>query len=250
MKSRLDPFFFFVLLLLLAFSFPAHAKQPAADFARYMFGHMGAVIIDCPLEILDEHADKWILCAGYAASFGIFKLDWENNQRRHDFPESVKPQTPWTLSGGRYSRDYMVDGSPLTFILDRGEGRLLAIYDPGDDIDTGAAEPEEPTPKVLKEAGFGGVTLPKLIPEWRVEPLYPSEAMERGLDGSVTLSVIIHEDGGVGAVTVLAAEPEGLGFEEAAVSAVRRWRYEPSTYEGSPVEVRYTIYIPFIWTAP
>jgi TonB family protein len=229
--------------------FPVLAKQPAAGFARYMFKQMSAAAIDCPPEVIDEHSGRRVLCAGYAASFGTFKLDWEINQRRHDFPENVRPQSPWTLSGGGYRREYMVDSSPVTFIFDRSDSRLLAIYDPGDDIDTDGVEPEEPVRRSPREPGFGGVSLPELIPESKVEPLYPSEALERGLDGSVTLSVIIHEDGGVGEVTILAAEPEGIGFEEEAVRAVRRWRYEPSMYEGEAVEVRYTIYIPFVWTA-
>jgi TonB family protein len=215
-----------------------------------MFKQMKAAASDCPPEAIDQYSGRRVLCAGYAGSFGTFKLDWEINQRRHDFPEKAKPQSPWTLSGEGYRREYMVDGSPMTFIFDRSGSRLLAIYDPGDDIDTDGIEPEQPTRRSPREAGFGGVSLPELIPESKVEPLYPPEALEKGLDGSVTLSLIILEDGGVGEVILLAAEPEGLGFEEAAMLAVRRWRYEPSIYEGRPVEVRYTIYLSFVWTAP
>jgi TonB family protein len=233
-----------LLLVLLA------ASPPPAEFARYMFGHLDAPIIECPQELAEEHFPKTLICARYSAGFGIFKADWEVNLRRHDLPERVFSISHWRLSDGRYIRDYEVDGEPLTFVFDEGNSRLVAAYRPGDDDDTDAVEPDEGTRRAPLEAGFGGVTLPRLISESKVEPLYPHEAKEQGLKGSVTLSLIINRDGEVVEATLLAAEPAGIGFEEAALGAVRQWRYEPSTYEGKPVTVRYTIYVRFDWTAP
>lgn len=35
------------------------------------------------------------------------------------------------------------------------------------------------------------------------------------------------------------------GFEEEAIKAVRKWRYEPGTRDGQPVDVFFTVLIDF-----
>ena len=74
-------------------------------------------------------------------------------------------------------------------------------------------------------------------------PVYPEHAREQGIEGSVTVIYNIAADGRVTDVEVYAAEPEGV-FEEAAVEAVRTWRYraprgdEAVTDVGSTLEFR------------
>lgn len=57
-------------------------------------------------------------------------------------------------------------------------------------------------------------------------PEYPLSALRRGLSGRVRLGFTVRADGSVADVAVLAASPEGV-FEEAAIAAARRWRFEP-----------------------
>lgn len=70
-----------------------------------------------------------------------------------------------------------------------------------------------------------------------VKPNYPQAALERGTEGWVDLVFTVRTDGTVADVSVTAAEPAGI-FEQAAMSAVRRWRYEPVRKEGRVVEQR------------
>ena len=57
-------------------------------------------------------------------------------------------------------------------------------------------------------------------------PRYPQNAYEADIEGSVLLEIVIGPDGIVASAKVLKAEPPGW-FEEAALEAVRQWRYPP-----------------------
>jgi len=64
----------------------------------------------------------------------------------------------------------------------------------------------------------------------------PAVARAKNLSGRVVLNVLVGADGSVREVRVLEADPPGV-FDDAAVRAVRTWRFEPATYEGRAVEV-------------
>jgi TonB family protein len=76
----------------------------------------------------------------------------------------------------------------------------------------------------------------------RIEPEYPPEARTQGIQGSVNLDVQIGADGAVHNITVVSGDPV-LG--EAAVAAVRQWRYRPYSVDGRPVEMQTRIRIRF-----
>ena len=67
-------------------------------------------------------------------------------------------------------------------------------------------------------------------------PSYPSDAVRNGLSGRVVIKVLIGPDGGVIKARVASASPPGV-FDQAALDAVRRWRFEPALYQGQPVKV-------------
>jgi TonB family protein len=70
-----------------------------------------------------------------------------------------------------------------------------------------------------------------------VKPQYPASAQERGTGGWVDLAFTVRVDGSITDLSVTGAEPAGI-FEQAAMSAVRRWRYEPVRRDGRAVEQR------------
>lgn len=67
-------------------------------------------------------------------------------------------------------------------------------------------------------------------------PVYPSAAKAEGIEGTVVVRYGISADGRVVNARVESASPEGL-FEEAALDAVRTWRYNPAIRDGRPVAV-------------
>jgi protein TonB len=68
-----------------------------------------------------------------------------------------------------------------------------------------------------------------------VAPTYPAQALARGQSGEVRVRVTVDTDGRVTDVLVLSASPPGV-FDQAAVKAVRKWRFEPVIKDGRAVE--------------
>lgn len=79
----------------------------------------------------------------------------------------------------------------------------------------------------------GGVTAPRLL--FKVEPEYSEEARKAKYQGAVTLRAIVDEHGAVRHVEVSA--PLGLGLDEKAIEAVKKWRFQPGRQSGKPVPV-------------
>lgn len=78
----------------------------------------------------------------------------------------------------------------------------------------------------------------------RVLPEYPARAKQRGIEGSVTVSVLVGTDGIMKDYQILEASPEGV-FEDAVVLALRQSTFEPASYKGTPVESWVNIPFPF-----
>lgn len=82
---------------------------------------------------------------------------------------------------------------------------------------------------------------PKIVT--RVEPGYPEELRQQTKAGIVVIQAIVNTDGSVGTAAVVRhSDP---GFDEAALTAVRQWRYEPATLHGKPVRVYLPIFVNF-----
>jgi TonB family protein len=94
-------------------------------------------------------------------------------------------------------------------------------------------------------AGVGDVTNPVLIPASKVGPVYPEDAKVERVEGIVILQAVVFHDGTVGDIELLRANRPNMGFEDAAIEAVRQWRYEPAIQDGVPVDVYFTIFIDF-----
>jgi TonB family protein len=91
-------------------------------------------------------------------------------------------------------------------------------------------------------AAGGAVREPKLVS--KVPPQYPDEARRAKVQGLVIIEATIATDGTIKATRVLRGEP--LGLSEAALAAVKQWRYEPvRDAKGAAVEATITVSINF-----
>jgi periplasmic protein TonB len=77
----------------------------------------------------------------------------------------------------------------------------------------------------------------------RVQPDYPPIAKVMRLSGTVLLRATIGTDGEVHATHVLSGNPI---LVDAALRAVRQWRYRPTLLDGEPVEVETEITVNFV----
>ena len=102
----------------------------------------------------------------------------------------------------------------------------------------GAPPPPKPTQTRIRQGG--NVTAAKLMN--RVQPLYPPLARQTRISGTVRLHAIIGKNGGVEQLEVMSGHPL---LVQAALDAVRQWRYQPTQLNGEPVEVDTTIDVIF-----
>ena len=64
--------------------------------------------------------------------------------------------------------------------------------------------------------------------------VFPTAAAEQHVEGYVVVAYDVGVDGAVSNVRVLESDPPGL-FDEAALNAVRRWRFQPAVAHGELV---------------
>jgi TonB family protein len=76
----------------------------------------------------------------------------------------------------------------------------------------------------------------------KVNPSYPDLARQAGIDGLVKLHAIIGKDGTIQQLSLISGHPL---LAQAALDAVRQWRYEPTLVNGQAVEVDTTIEVFF-----
>lgn len=107
------------------------------------------------------------------------------------------------------------------------ESELAAIAAQISAVRTASSKPKEPA--VLPES--------RLTRTRTVAPGYPARALERSVEGWVELEYTVAADGTTRDVVVRSAEPVGI-FDQAAIRAVQRWRYEPRMVNGAVVEQR------------
>ncbi len=98
--------------------------------------------------------------------------------------------------------------------------------------------PPKEAPKRIRVGGQ--VQTAKLIN--KVQPIYPALAKQARIQGTVRLQAVIAKDGSIVELQVLAGHPL---LVQAALDAVRQWRYQPTLLNGEPVEVVTTIDVVF-----
>ena len=75
-----------------------------------------------------------------------------------------------------------------------------------------------------------------------VRPIYPDVARIARVEGTVVMEAVLDPSGHVTQLRVIKSRPL---LDQAALDAVRQWRYTPSVYGGRPVSVLMTITIRF-----
>jgi protein TonB len=169
-------------------------------------------------------------------------------------PRPVVQQTPQTTSHseiyeGRVLAPRQIPTGILT--LSRGEdiGPVTAVtLDP---TGIGLGNPDNPfnghgTGTVVRQAQQAtqhlstGVMEGRLL--YRVLPIYPPIARAMRLSGRVELEATISRTGTIENLRAAAGPPI---LQQAAIDAVKHWRYRPYLLNGEPVEVETTVNVDF-----
>jgi protein TonB len=101
--------------------------------------------------------------------------------------------------------------------------------------------PPPPPPQTLPPVRIGGkIQAPTLIR--RVEPVYPDIAVLAHVTGVVILEATVNERGEVVNVVVLRSIKM---LDQAAINAVKQWRYSPVLLNGTPRSFVLTVTLSF-----
>ena len=76
----------------------------------------------------------------------------------------------------------------------------------------------------------------------RVDPKYPPLAIQTHLEGTVVVQAIIDEHGDVIEAKVVSGHPL---LVDAALKAVRQWKYEPTYLNDQPIPVQLNVQVTF-----
>jgi TonB family protein len=96
------------------------------------------------------------------------------------------------------------------------------------------------TPRGVVRIG-GGLREPRKIRH--VDPIYPEPAKAAGISGVVILEATIDTEGVPVGIAVMRSIPD---LDQAAINAVRQWRYVPTLLNGQPVAVMMTFTVNFV----
>jgi protein TonB len=148
----------------------------------------------------------------------------------HDLGEELDLESPDPLGSG--------DG-PGAGDGDGPAGSPFGIPDGfGDDIEGVEDGPGSGAPIPVTT----GVEPPKLI--HKVLPDYPRAARVAKIEGKVCVKAVISPTGEVVDVEIVSSRSPLLN--DAALDAVRRWKYRPARRNGEPVSVYFTVLVDFI----
>lgn len=99
--------------------------------------------------------------------------------------------------------------------------------------------PKEMKPKAPVRVG-GRVKEPRLLR--RVDPVYPALARQLHLDGTVVIDAVLDEQGNVTEMRLVSGQAL---LVQAAMEAVRQWKYEPTYLNDQPVPIALNVTVIF-----
>ena len=147
-------------------------------------------------------------------------------------PSQIVPEPPSAMYSGEGGVEGGIEGGVAGGIV----GGLVALPPP--------PPPPPPAPLVPKPASpvriGGNLSAPALVK--RVEPFYPDVALMAKVGGMVILEAVVGADGAVESVKVL----RSVKFlDNAAIEAVRQWKYSPLILNGIPTPFVLTVMLNF-----
>jgi len=96
------------------------------------------------------------------------------------------------------------------------------------------------TPTTESGSGDSGAVVSGVVALLRVSPKYPARANSRHIEGWVTVEFTVQTDGSVDDAVVVSTEPEGIEgiFDDAALTAISKWKFKAKTVNGIAVTQR------------
>lgn len=159
---------------------------------------------------------------------------------------AVKRKPPWLVAPSEAPPRISASDASAAPVEDRGDPGSEPPGDPSGTEDGGETQgietdDEGPTREDGSYRPGGDVKAPVLVN--RVDPVYPELSRRLRQQGPVTLRAIITAEGTVEDLRVAGSASPLL--DEAALTAVRQWRYRPGTLNGRGVRILLTVTVDF-----
>jgi TonB family protein len=124
--------------------------------------------------------------------------------------------------------------------------RMLNLPQATPSAEVPAVDPMQPAVRYVADAGNaaadGSIVAPA-IAEYTTPALYSDQARQRRTEGVVTVALRVDERGRVGNARVVKGLGDGL--DQNALVAVRQWRFNPGTRQGTPVAMDVEVDVDF-----
>jgi TonB family protein len=173
------------------------------------------------LQIVDENRQAWTIpFAGPSAA--------ESRRMRQKVQRNPSPSE---ITGGNSGSGAFPDQQPAA-----GASDITDSVSSPSALASGPPAPQTETTGVQR-----GILI------HRVEPVYPAEAEQQGLQGAVKLRVTVAPDGAVRFVQLISGPGD---LAQAAIDAVQQWRFSPTLLNGKAAEATGNVTISFHLTSP
>ncbi|HEX6505088.1 MAG TPA: energy transducer TonB [Terriglobales bacterium] len=119
-----------------------------------------------------------------------------------------------------------------------------------------AAQTPVPPKELPPNESYIGADTPQGVPPYHVrsrikapraiyspDPEYSKAARKAHYQGTVVLWMVVAADGRPHDIKV--ARSVGMGLDEKAIEAVKKWRFKPATIDGKPVAVQINVEVDF-----
>jgi TonB family protein len=225
---------------------PTREEKNTVDLSGTVSDPSGARVPNALVTLYGKSGSKKTAATNDAGEFsftGLAPGDYEWKVYRDGFEVT---QQKLTVSNGALKSQ---EGKRDVLVLAMPSPRLDIVLAPSSPMQsmvvTAKAPPEvaekrrAAAPKRIRVGGEVEAT--KVLTQ--VPPKYPESARAKGIEGTVLLEAVISMEGVPLSLHVLESpDPE---LSDAALAAVRQWRYQPTLLNGQPIEVVTTIAINF-----
>jgi TonB family protein len=229
------------MMLLLALAAGSPAAATSADITRAIVETTGGTIGPCPDFVREWGDPTHAVCVRLSPGWRPLRKAF-NAVVGGTLPVGRAMESSWIPTRGYHVRHASASDGPLRFVFD-AEHAVLAVLPGHPCFDAARVQTMGPPIEGDDRAA------PRTI--HRVDPEYPEEARARHADGWAALQAIIGEDGSVRDVCLIESDPPTAGFGEAAIRAVKQWRFAPPASERLlAIRMKWTIGPPARKSAP
>lgn len=213
----------------------------AASLADRIVAAVGAKSVDCPADTAAFLPSRVLHCG--TVSLRRRKLEAMIDATAADSgptSERPEPRGRWDSIDGAARRFFDFPHTLLEVDFYRAEKVLVVSYPKPFAL----CDRDNQAPPSASD-GERSVS-PRVIRETQTIPSFPELGRLARVNALVVLRATVQLDGSLRDLCVLKGVFNGqLGYEYAAIDAVKHWRYEPAQRDGRPVEDSITIKIPF-----